>query len=277
MRQLALAVPSTALLVALVGGCGQPAGAPEAPPLPLYTSVSQLAAAAGAQQRADRFVKLHLTGVTTDNPPRSMTGDGEVAFDAGGPRMRIEQSIQPLNAAPSPAFTLLILPNQVLLQPPRGTVATPPGKSWFQLRQAAANTTLAQFSQLVQSLRDSSDPVQTFAQLGDAASAVTSGDEVLDGVPAVRYTVSLDLAKATQQRADPSVMHAVADLVRAGRAADDTTLWLDARNRPLRMLLSRSISSDTGPRTTFVVTVRYRDWGVPVDVPVPDPIQIVGN
>jgi len=277
MRRLALAVPSTALLVTLIGGCGQPAATSNAPPLPHYTSVSQLAAAAGAQQRADRFVKLHLTGVTTDNPPRSMTGDGEISFDPAGPRTRIEQSIQPMDAAPSPAFTLLILPNQVLLQPPPGTVAAPPGKSWFQIRQTPGNTTLTQFSQLVQSLRDSSDPVQTFAQLGDAASAVTSGDEVLDGVAAVRYTVSLDLAKATEQRADPSVMHAVADLVRAGRAADDTTLWLDARNRPLRMLLSRTIASDTGARTTYVVTVRYRDWGVPVDVPVPDPAQIVGN
>jgi hypothetical protein len=277
MRQLALAVPGTALLVALVGGCGQPAATSEGTPLPHYTSVSQLAAAAGAQQRADRFVKLHLTGVTTDNPPRSMTGDGEITFDAGGPRMRIEQSIQPLNAAPSPAFTLLILPSQALLQPPPGTVATPPGKSWFQIRQAPGNPTLAQFSQVVQSLRDSGDPVQTFAQLGDAASTVTSGDEVLDGVPSVRYTVSLDLAKATQQRADPSVTHAVADLVRAGRAADDTTLWLDARNRPLRMVLSRTISSDGGAHTTYVVTVRYRDWGVPVDVPAPVPAQIVGN
>jgi hypothetical protein len=25
------------------------------------------------------------------------------------------------------------------------------------------------------------------------------------------------------------------------------------------------------------VTVRYRDWGVPVDVPAPVPAQIVGN
>src|SRR5882757_113866 len=277
MGRVALAVPSTALLMAMVRGCGQPAPTAEPPSPPHYTSVSQLAAAAAAQQRADPFVKLHLTGVTTDNPPRSMTGDGQIAFDPAGARMRIEQSIQPMDAAPSPAFTLLIGPNQALLQPPPGTVATPPGKSWFQIRPAPGNTTLAQFSQLVQSLRDSSDPIQTFAQLGDAASAVTSGDEVLDGVAAVRYTVSLDLAKATQQRADPSVMHVVADLVRAGRAADDTTLWLDARNRPLRMLLSRTISSDSGARSIYVVTVRYRDWGVPVDVPVPDPAQIVGN
>lgn len=285
MRRLVLAGPLTAALLtaalAALAACGghETAASPTAAPaLPRYTTVSQLVAVAAAQQAADRTVKLHLTGVTTDNPPQSMLGDGALRYDQNnGIAMQIVQSVQPLDAAPGPAFTLLILPNQAYLKPPPGTVSVPPGKVWFQMRSIPTNTTVNQFNQMVQSLRDSANPTQTFAQLGDDASIVQSTDDTLDGVPAVRYNITLDLTKATQQQGNPAVMQALANLVQTGGASDDTTLWLDARNRPLRMVLSKTQTADDGTHTNYVVTVRYREWGQPVDIPVPTADQIVGT
>jgi len=288
MRRLVLAGPgparaalATVLTCGLLAACGgheAPARPTAAPALPHFTTVSQLVAVAAAQQAADRTVKLHMTGVTTDNPPQSMLGDGALRFDPNtGIAMQIVQSEQPLNAAPGPAFTLLILPNQAYIKPPPGTVSVPPGKVWFQMRSIPTNATVNQFNQMVQSLRDSANPTQTFAQLGDDASIVQSTDDTLDGVPAVRYNITLDLTRATQQQNNPAVMQALANLVQTGGASDDTTLWLDARNRPLRMVLSKTQTADDGTHTNYVVTVRYRDWGQPVDIPLPTPDQIVGS
>jgi hypothetical protein len=274
-------MPGALLLAALVAGCGgqpTPPGPTGAPELPHYTTVSQLVAVAADQQAADRSVKLHLTGVTTENPPNSMLGDGELRYDPGGAiAMQVLQSVQPLDSPAGPAFTLLILPNQAYLKPPAGTVSVQPGKIWFQMRSIPTNPTVNRFNQIVQSLRDSANPTRTFAQLGDGASIVESTDDTLDGVPAVRYKITLDLARATQQQDNPAVMKALADLVASGGASDDTTLWLDARNRPLRMVLSKSVTADDGSHTTYVVTVRYRDWGQPVDIPTPTPAQVVGG
>ena len=267
------------LCAALATGCSHSAPPASAQPHPLqhYASASQLVAVASAQQRADRFAKLHVTGVTTDNPPQSMLGDGEISFDPSGTVMQLVQTIQPLNATPGPAFTLLILPNQAFLKPPPGTVSVPQGKSWFPIRQNPASPTVTQFNQMIESMRASADPAHTFAELGDAASVVQATDDTLSGVPAVRYTISLDLTKASQERDNPAVMRALADMVQTGGVSDDTQLWLDGRNRPLRLVLSRTMSDETGAHSTYVVTVRYRDWGQPVNIPVPDASQVVGN
>ena len=280
MRRTLPPAVAAALVAVLVAGCGHADTAPAPPPapvLPHYATVAQLAAAAAARRNTDRSLGFHLTGVTTDSPPQSTSGDATVSFAADGPTLEVRQSDQPLNESPGPPFTLLVQPSRALLRPPAGTVAVPPGKSWFKVRQDPANAALTKFNQIVQSLRDSADPTRALAVLGDAAGITSATDDSLDGVPAVRYKISLDLTVAPQRQDNPAVVRALADAVANGGTSNDTTLWLDAADRPLRTVLSRTITANDGTHSTYVMTVRYRDWGKPVTIPIPPPAQVVGN
>jgi hypothetical protein len=283
MRRTAPLVVAAALLAGLIAGCGQasdsatPDAPPLAPVLPHYTTVAQLAAAVAARRDVDRFVALHLTGITTDSPPQSTAGDGIVSFAPDGPTLQVRQSDQALDESPGPPFTLLIQPSQALLRPPAGTVSIPPGKSWFTVRQDPSNAALTKFNQIVQALRDSADPTRALAGLGDAARITSATDDTLDGIPSVRYAISLDLTVAAQRQGNPAVLRALADAVASGGSSTDTTLWLDAANQPLRTVLSRTISANDGTHSTYVMTVRYHDWGEPVAIPIPPPAQVVGR
>jgi hypothetical protein len=280
MRRTVPPAVAAALVAVLVAGCGHAdtaAAPPPTPVLPHYTTVAQLAAAVAARRDTDRSLGFHLTGVTTDSPPQSTTGDATVSFAAAGPTLEIQQSDQPLNQSPGPPFTLLVQPSEALLRPPAGTVGVPPGKTWFKVRQDPTNAALTKFNRIVESLRDSADPTRALADLGDAVDITSAIDDPLDGVPAVRYKVSLDLGVAPRRQDNPAVVRALADAVASGGTSTDTTLWLDAADRPLRTVLSRTISANDGTHSTYVMTVRYRDWGKPVTIPMPPPAQVVGN
>jgi hypothetical protein len=191
--------------------------------------------------------------------------------------MQLTQRLQKLDQPQGPEFTLVILPSAAFLRPPASASAKmPPGRSWFRIQSNTSSPAMTQFAQAAQSLRQNADPTQGFSRLGNAVSIVESSQEPLDAVWTVRYKISLDLARAAELVTDPGAKGALESLVASGARTDDTTLWVDARSRLLRMVLVRNQPTPQG-LTTYTLTTRYRDWGEPVHISPPPDDQVVPN
>lgn len=274
--RLAGAGPFTALLcagAALLGGCGEgPPAGPTPPPLTTYTSLAQLGSATGNQMKADRTAKITVTGGTSGGATvASTTGDGAISFDPAGPSMQLTERLQTAGAAPA-ELGIIVLPDQAYVKPPAdpGAPATP-GKPWLRIQDGAGDPVSQQFASLVQSVRANADPTQSFTQFGDAASIVGAAEDPLDGVRAIRYSIRVDVAKAAAQEDDPALKQSLEQTARNGMATVDSSLWLDAWNHPLRVLLRQQLPGGQG---IYTVDARYRDWGQPVQIGPPPADQV---
>ena len=281
---VSLSCLALAVLVALLAGCGgrptPAAPAPPAPPvapappapLPRYATLTELGAATGAQMTADRTARITVTGGTSGGPVQAnTTGDGAISFDPVGPSMQITERVQPSGAPAVEELTLVVLPDQVYVKPPAGAgIPVPPGKSWLRIQPNATDPISQQFGQLAQSVRANADPTRGFTQFGDAATIVSSAEEPLDGVRAVRYQIRVDVAKAAAQETDPALKQQLQQTAQ-NMGTVDSALWLDERNRPLRVLLQQPLGAGQG---TYTVDARYRDWGQPVQITPPPADQI---
>lgn len=267
-----------ALLAVSVAGCGSSddLGGPSTP-LPKFTTLAQLTRATIARRDADGTAQFHITGVSSGATTQNMTGDGSLKVVGGTIAMQVGQRLQDLGKPPGPLFTLVMLPEGAFLKLPESAASImPPGKSWFRIQDGTTSPAMQQFSQAVRTLRQNADPTQDFSQLGNAASITESTQEPLDNVWTARYRISLDLAKAAQLTTDPVAKDTLDRLVESGAHTDDTTLWLDAKNRLLRMVLVRNLPTEHGT-TTYTLTTRYRAWGEPIDIKAPPEDQVVAN
>jgi hypothetical protein len=267
---------------ALLAGCaGKDAFAPPPPdtPLPQYSSLAQLGKATLDQRRKDRTARFHLTGVTLGGAaPQTVSGDGSMSLDGTGLAMQVTQHVQQLDAQPGPSTTLVIVLGAAYLKVPDSARSIlPPGRSWFHIQDDSSSPAMHQFAVAVANLRENVDPTQGFSQLGSSVTIGSVDQELLDDVWSVRYRISLNLAAAAQLSTDPTQQAGLRQLVQSGASTDDTVLWLDGQNRLLRMVLTRSLLDPQGHRTTYTLTLRYHDWGQPVQITAPPPDQVVGN
>jgi hypothetical protein len=269
------------LLATFATGCGGGArttnnstaqSAPSAADAPLrhYTSLADLGSAIEAQQRADRTQKISMTGGVG---PLTLTGQGAIRFDDPGPSVQFSQHVEQ-NGQPGSGqdFAMVVLQNQVYLKPPATLLVLPPGRPWVQVSPNSTDPTIVQLDQLAQNMRQNIDPALAFKKLGDAASLVEAVDDPLDGTPAVRYRIRMDLAKAAQQQSDPTVREQLTEGLQSGITTVDVLTWVDAQDRTLRALVQQPIP---GAQGTFTVDVHYQGWGQPVDISPPPADQVV--
>src|SRR5581483_233921 len=214
-RLAAVCVPLVAVLVAGCGGSGDddsgaagalPTAAPTtaaspAPGAPLRTfgSLSELAAATAAQQKIDKTARITVGGGQTDQtgqPRSTINGDGTLRFDDAGPPMQLTEQVSS-GGEPPVQLGLVVLPDVAFVRPPPASGLTlPPGKTWLRIDPASTDPVSKQFGQLADAVRDNADPTRSFARFGDAITIVDSSPEQLEGAPAVRYRLRLDLPKA---------------------------------------------------------------------------------
>lgn len=268
-----------AVLAVSIAGCATSGDGQREPstPLPRYATLTELTRAIAAQRAADGTARFHITGVSSGATTQSMTGDGSLKLVGDNITMQVGQQLHAPDKPPGPLFTLVILPDSTFLKlPDIAAKVLPPGKSWFRIQDDSSSPAMQQFSQAALTLRQNADPIEGLSQLGDAVRITESSQEPLDNVWTVRYKISLDLAKAAEVTTDPGTKDTLDHLVQAGARTDDTTLWLDAGNRLLRMVLVRNRPADNGI-TTYTLTTRYQAWGEPVDIKAPPEDQVVTN
>ncbi len=278
MRRYALLIP---LLAVTLAGCGGGAGsnpaAPSAPAaLPRYATLAELGAATAAQQKIDKTAKLTITGgVKGGSAQAGLNGEGALRYDEAGPSLQLNQQMQAGAGSPPSELSLVVLPDSAFVKLPASAgLPLPPGKSWLKIQPGATDPVSAQFGQLIQAVRDNADPAKSFAQFGDAVSIVEAVEDPLDGVRAERYKLRVDLARAAAVQTDPAIKQSLEQSTKAGLTTLDYTLWMDALNHTMRVLVDQPLPANQG---TFTLDARYKDWGQPVQIAAPPADQVVGE
>jgi hypothetical protein len=276
------------LLVTVLAGCGgsgnDESGSVTAPPTttspapiaPLreFTSLAELSAATSAQQKLDRTARITVTGGQTNQagqPQSTINGDGSLRYDDAGPVLQLTEKLESGGGAPV-QLGVVVLPDVAFVRPPPNAGLTlPPGKTWVRIAPASTDPVSKQFGQLVTAIRDNADPSKTFSQFGDAVTIVETAQEQLEGSPAVRYRLKVDLVKAAANQTDPAVKQNLQQSVQSGLTSLEYALWLDAQNRLVRVLVDQPLPRNQG---AFTLDAHYRDWGQPVEIEQPPADQV---
>jgi hypothetical protein len=228
------------------------------PGLPKYYAAGDLLTAVSARQRTDRTAGLRLSGkVDAGGPPAQVAGDGALRVEqGGGVSAQFTQTVTVDGRAPEQAAVVVLRGGNVFRQVADG---------WARIDQAASGTPEKQWATVAANLADTADPTANLARYREAALVADAVDDAVEGVPAVRYLVVIDLARAVEQEPDPGAREALRGQLERGLTRISSTLWIDAANRPLR-----SESRQTLPGIgTLTLTADYRDWGTPVTIAAP--------
>lgn len=251
---VAMAVPI------LATGCAAPAA--DAGGLTRYYEVDELIAAVSAQQRVDRTARFSLRGELTgvdDNRIR-FSGAGVLQVDDDDIALQFTQVVtQPGTDPQETGF--VVLPDAVYLRLPDAA----PDRPWVRVDPADDAAEAQARIALADQVTERADPTGTLARYATATLITDAADDVVEGDPAVRYTIVTDLARAAEAATDPALKAQLEQQVRDGLARVTSTLWVDAAHRPLRS----SARQELPGIGTLAVTSTYRDWGRAADIRPP--------
>ncbi|GAA4675426.1 hypothetical protein GCM10023215_04160 [Pseudonocardia yuanmonensis] len=226
--------------------------------LPKYYAAADLLTAVTHRQHADRTALLHLSGrvEAPQGGPTELGGDGALRVEPGGISAQFTQTLStPGGATQSAAFVVL----------PGGQVWRQTGGGWTRVDEAATGTPDKTLATTAANVVAGADPTAHLARYRDAALVADAADDTVDGVPAVRYLVVVDLVRAAELEQDPAAREALQAQAAGGVTRISSTLWVDEANRPLR-----SETRQTMPGVgTLTLTSDYRDWGTPVAIASP--------
>lgn len=120
------------------------------------------------------------------------------------------------------------------------------------------------------------DPTDGLSSLKNLADLKEVGTEEIDGVSTTHYTGTLDLKEALAQANIPSAdlakIKQEMDRVKDGATVD---VWVDDEGRVVQIKTSMSLDTGTGKPVAFSNTMKFFDFGEPVDIKAPSPDQVI--
>lgn len=250
------------LLVAALVGCAAPDPDAGSSGIPRYYDVAQLLAAVAARQHADRTAQLSVQGRVAGPTAIAFTGEGAVRLDGTQVALRLDQVLEWPGAAPQ-RTGFVLLGDDVYLR------SSEVGKPWLRAGSATSEPDRVRAA-LATTLADNVDPTVNLSRYVDATLVADASDDTVGGVPAVRYTLVVDLARAAALQPDPGLRAQLEQQLHDGLTRITSTLWVDAANRPVRTDQRQELPG----LGTLSVTGEYREWGTPVRIDVPAAAEV---
>jgi hypothetical protein len=254
MRRTALALGAV-LIVALTGACSDGTKGSAS----LFSDARALADAASAATVAGHSAKF-----TTDVAAGTLVshGQGQAKFAADGTSlvMTTDYLGEPLE--------LRLVTGQLYAKVPDGSRdQVTGGKPWVKVSPDGSDPFSQVLGGSLAQLAEQNDPARTLAQVRTAGTLASGERTQLDGVGAEHYRVNVDLAKLGSELPAGLPPGAVAPGTEV-----PLELWLDAADRPLKLVLDLSpiLKGSAGAR----ITARYSGWGAPVDIQAPTADQV---
>jgi hypothetical protein len=237
----------------------------------VYTTPDQISAAIDTQLQRDHTVKFSST---TDGPQQYEHTTVEEQLQIDGSHTWVSQTSHYHADIPAMygghASTLdwdsgiIVMPEHAWVAEPHPFDHNPARFVWKAVPPQSDNAIEIMSEQEVRQVPNQSNPLRQDVK---ASTIVNSTDEVLDGTPARRYEIRIDLGKAAQLEADPTAT----PLTPATPSPTGLyELWLDRQNHLLRYRMEIADppeGANTGGTITF--DARYRDWGLPVQINAP--------
>jgi hypothetical protein len=195
----------SALAIATGGCAGSAAPGTTASPerTPEAATASLVRRAAAATLAAPAGVEFKLEGASAFGPSRApVLGSGEFDFPSATGVEKID--LGEVGAAEPGNEQALFLSERVYLQPKGvGTSVLPAGKEWVSATLTGSDAVSTNFPSFVLQV-EAVDPRLPLSELaGGAVAAAPAGAEPVGGVPAHRYLVTVDLARALSAVSGP--------------------------------------------------------------------------
>ncbi|MDN5859852.1 MAG: hypothetical protein L0H84_14645 [Pseudonocardia sp.] len=257
-------VGATAVLAVLLAGCSTGA---EPAALPHHATLSALVEAMSQRQHADQSARISLRGeITGGASTLRFTGDGVLHGSGDDVTLTFTQVVTRRGADPQ-RTGFVVLPDAVYLLQPGPQNANRP---WTRVDRNSTDPDDLRLLALSAPLVDSADPARTLSRYAAATSIADVADDVIEGDPAVRYTIAVDVAKAAAQEPDPLARAQLKQQVAAGLTRLTSTVWVDPESRPLRTVVHQNLPGIG----TLTIMVSYRGWGEPVEIEAPPRTQV---
>lgn len=267
-RRAAVAI-CAAVLTGALSGCAGPdpsAVAPVPPPpaavsLPKYYDPAPLLADVDARTRSDGGAVLSVAGTLTGEAgPVPVTGDGALRVDpaGAGAAARLLLRSGPEGTVPR-SIELVRVDDRTWLRPQ--------GAGWAEAGRAPMSPAAHADATLAANVAAGVDPLAAVARYPDAVLVADARDTDVDDIPAVHYTLVVDLGRAIATEHDPIRHAALAAQQQAGVTRISAEIWLDADRRPLRGRIRQQMPGSE----VLDLLIRYRDWGAPVTIEPPAP------
>ncbi|MBP2338585.1 hypothetical protein JOF41_004763 [Saccharothrix coeruleofusca] len=242
--------------------------AEQAPPAPTSAVVDELAALAekvDARRAELRTARFHTEGFASDGEATEVGNvvDGALRQDPEG--LVGSMSMDVTTGGQSRRIDLVIVRDGMYVSVAGAPM--PEGKKWGYYTE--------QNSGDLSALLRGFGPGSTVGAELDyvqprAAAIVGKAEEELDGTPVTRYDLVVDPVKMAKVIEDPDIQLQHAQLAEHG-VAIRATVRVDATGAPLQAEYRFELDGKVVKRSA----TRFRDWGQPIDIPVPPEAEVV--
>ncbi|GAA3823095.1 MULTISPECIES: hypothetical protein [Amycolatopsis] len=268
MRKIALLAGALAL-VAGTTACGSTAESGQAGETPaLFGNAQELVLASSGKTSQAQTAKFTLTGSVAG---QTLNAGGEGRFTGPSPAMTMTMTV----AGQSQEMRVVDKVLYLKLPPEQAAQAVEGGKPWAKVPEdsEAGKAIGASMDQAAQG-----DPTQILDQIQQAGTITRSEQTTLDGQPVSHYWVNLDVAKATGTLNTGELPPEVLDKLKNSGAVIPVEIWLNSDQLPVQVTqdLTQVMQAAGAPAgaQSATMTMKYRDWGAPVDVTAPPADQV---
>jgi hypothetical protein len=279
MRKTALAAGGVALVLAL-SACGGGSEAGTAAPTPqvnagkssLFSDPLQLVAAAKAGTEKSKSSKFSME---TSTASQSIKATGQASYDGANTAMSMSMDMA------GEHMEMVFIGNILYVKVPAAQLAQMGGgKPWIKISTDGSDPMSQALAGVLNNAAQQNDPTKTLEQISKAGKITKSEQTQLDGQPVTHYTIDLDFAKLLDQFAAsmPGGLPAdVKDKVKGESPHFPAELWLNSDQLPVQIAMDMTnVMSAVGApaEASTKTTIRYLDWGAPVDIKAPPADQV---
>jgi hypothetical protein len=200
----------------------------------------------------------------------SITANGAFRMGAGGAAMQMTMQMAQVGT-----MEMVVVDKVLYMKLPTslaGQAGLPADKPWVKISADGTDPLSKTLGPLVSSLDSNFDISKQMEQVKAAGTIDKTAKETLNGEQVTHYWLTIDLQKAVQNLPDPEMRK----LAEQGAAASSTKtikeeMWVNADNLPVQVVAGTPAIAG---QPAGSVTVKYTDWGKPVDIKAPKPEQI---
>jgi hypothetical protein len=281
MRRTALAAGGLALILALsacsgtIGGTAVPAGTAgsntKSGSSSLFSDPLQLVAAAKAgtqKSKSSKFsMEMNVAGM-------AVTATGQGRYDGTNTAMSMSMDLL------GQQMEVRLIGQAIYLKMPDSMRAsTGSTKPWTKVSLDDSTAAGKALSENYSQLAEQNDPSKMLEQIQKAGTITKSESTTLNGEQANHYTVDIDFAKLADQM--PAGLPADAKAQLAGKNVHfPMDLWVNSDQLPMQIITDMSAlgsalgGAEASQLGEMTMTMKYTDWGGPVDVTAPPADQV---
>jgi hypothetical protein len=280
MRKIALTAGGLALVLALgacggtTGGTALPASGPgqdKAGSTALFSDPHLLVAAAKAGTEKSKSAKFSME---MNAAGMSVKASGQGRFDGANTAMSMNMDLL------GQQMEMRLIGGDMYMQMPasmRQTLGST--KPWTKVSLSDSSAAGKALSDSYNQLAEQNDPSKMLEQIQKAGTITKSEATTLDGQPANHYTIDVDFAKLADQM--PAGLPAEAKSQLAGKNVHfPMDLWVNSDQLPMQIVMDMGAlgkamgGAAAGQMGDMKMTMKYTDWGVPVNIEAPPADQV---